>query len=52
MTHRAPLSVVVGALSLLSLACAPDPKVVAQRTATDVKSLLREAWSTGEQTNS
>ncbi len=46
------MSVVVGALSLLSLACAPDPKVVAQRTATDVKSLLREAWSTGEQTNS
>lgn len=47
MTLRALLS----ALVLLSFACAPDPKVVAERTATDVQSLVREAWTTAEGSN-
>ena len=47
MTHRALLS----ALVVLSFACAPDPKVVAERTAVDVQSLVREAWVTAEGSN-
>lgn len=49
MTQRALLS---AALALFSLAaCAPDPKVVAERTAVDVQSLVREAWITAETSN-
>ena len=51
MTQGPRLSLLVGSLSLLSLACAPDPKVIAQQTAADVKALLREAWQTAETTN-
>ncbi|MDP2273370.1 MAG: hypothetical protein Q8N23_08980 [Archangium sp.] len=47
MTQRALLS----ALVVLSFACAPDPKVVAERTAVDVQSLVREAWVTAEGSN-
>lgn len=47
MTQRALLS----ALIVLSFACAPDPKVVAERTAVDVQSLVREAWVTAETSN-
>lgn len=51
MTQRSLLSLVTSALALLSFACAPDPKVVAERTATDVQSLVREAWVSAEGTN-
>src|SRR6478609_10036781 len=48
MTQRALLGLVV---AVVSFSCAPDPKVVAERTATDVKSLVREAYVTGESSN-
>jgi hypothetical protein len=48
MTNRALLALVV---SVVTFSCAPDPKVVAQRTATDVKSLVREAWVASEGSN-
>ena len=51
MTRQSLLSLVTTALALLSFACAPDPKVVAERTATDVQSLVREAWVSAEGTN-
>lgn len=51
MTQRTLLSVVTSALALLSFACAPDPKVVAERTAVDVQSLVREAYVSAEATN-
>ena len=41
MNQRALLGLVV---AVVSFSCAPDPKVVAERTATDVKSLVREAY--------
>ena len=47
MTQRVLLS----ALVLLSFACTPDPKVVAERTATDVQSIVREAWIAAEGSN-
>lgn len=49
MTPRALTSSVMCALVLFS--CAPDPKVVAERTAIDIQALLREAWITAEETN-
>lgn len=48
MNQRALLGLVV---AVVSFSCAPDPKVVAERTATDVKSLVREAYVTGESSN-
>lgn len=48
MTQRALLGLVV---CVVSFSCAPDPKVVAERTATDVKSLVREAYVAGESSN-
>ena len=51
MNSRSRFALLVVSLSLLSLACAPDPKVIAQQTATDVKSIVREAWVTAETTN-
>lgn len=49
MTSRTLLSAALASLALF--ACAPDPKVVAERTATDVQSLVREAWVTAEGSN-
>lgn len=51
MTKRTLLQAVTSVLALISFACAPDPKVVAERTATDVQSLVREAWVTAEGSN-
>src|SRR4051812_889101 len=48
MSHRALIAVIV---SVVAFSCAPDPKVVAERTATDVKSLVREAWVASESSN-
>lgn len=50
MTSRTLLSAALAFLALFSVACAPDPKV-AERTATDVQSLVREAWVTAEGSN-
>ncbi len=44
------IAVSVAVLSTL-FACPPDPKVVAEKTAKDTSSLIREAWQSAEQTN-
>lgn len=48
MNKRVLLCLIVTAVSF---SCAPDPKVVAERTATDVKALVREAWVSAEGSN-
>jgi hypothetical protein len=52
MNSRNRFSLFACLLVLSSLACAPDPKVIAKQTATDLKSIVREAWQTAETTNS
>lgn len=44
-------SLTTAVVCVVAFSCAPDPKVVAERTATDVKSLVREAWVASETSN-